>query len=451
MSGNVCAFCRGSVTTRKRPLLQCGSCNSWFHGQCFQPPLTAGQIEDVRLKKLTWQCLSCQNATMNPDIHPSQDVKNLLSSSMSSINGTDLSLASIVNVINKLESQLTAVKSENTKLWENISKFCAMKSDIDTLKAQNVQVWEVSAEHRALKTDVEMLKAENAQLREEISQLNVVQKKTDANVDALTMKLSHLRDEISQYRGLRADLRALDFRMETMTSWSMTPGRPSLANLSVGVPGSALFSAPRRSGFSCAEDEVGDPPSSPERSRSPAPSLTGSVECIDDIEMPEDMNLMGSQYQGPPGALTTAVGTLANGGGETVNLAGGPPVKRRPLLSGNAPLSSGAAMLLQSGSTNRDLFVTRLHPELTSDQLKSYMAEKLSSKRKPVCTRIRKTGLHSSFRVKLMEHEFVEANSASFWPSGICCREYFFRRGRQWGPRDSRQRREWPLLMAGQE
>lgn len=91
---------------------------------------------------------------------------------------------------------------------------------------------------------------------------------------------------------------------------------------------------------------------------------------------------------------------------------------------------------------NRWLFVTRLSRSVTADQIGDYMADRLSSKRRPRCINLippenteRRVG---SFRVELSPVEFEEALGDDFWDVGVLVMEYLFR-ARQAKPRKAHE------------
>lgn len=184
-------------------------------------------------------------------------------------------------------------------------------------------------------------------------------------------------------------------------------------------------------------------------------SRVGALEARD-LNRPSTsphITMGGVSYHWPVGQLDSSIDSeLAQQPDEHVgDVAGQPPGGSGPADSRkrNGPKPRSAvenskhknSLRAGSGGVNERLptvprykwlFVTRVANSLPTEQFVDFVAERLSTGRRPKCIRLTKAPLDdpvrriASFRIQLEPSEYREATEEGFWPNGVFFNEYRF-------------------------
>ncbi|XP_055714332.1 uncharacterized protein LOC129808575 [Phlebotomus papatasi] len=404
-----CATCNDGITYRNKPGIPCDSCHRWYHASHTDPPIIA-----------------------NPGIMSRAEVCQLVDPFL---NGT--------------------VK------WT--CAFCSAQEADDA--AHTSVTSHVNRSHGSRNSST-LFQRNNAAGGSLEDALDVRLVRLEGICETLIRENSHLRLLLDECLGLRTNVRALEFRLDSMSSWAFTP-RPS----SFGV-----LPKPVNRLESTFLGERG--PSSVRLSRNEVPqSLSKKVSGRprDDLRIDEEESLspLLRQIRDSSAAVLSATGSPPQSGplpsaldfrGSTVpgesddvsrpwNLdVFAPPVPPKPTpkvvspkpaldaVKDTQPSRSRRDHPVVIGRMKRDnplpavnmpplrwLFVSRLARDVPAAMLRDFLSSRLTSKRKPVCINLVRRDANrrvGSFKVGLRPDEFEEALSDDFWDEGILVKEF---------------------------
>lgn len=242
--------------------------------------------------------------------------------------------------------------------------------------------------------------------------------KVEGLCEALAEENRLLRSQMVECLGLRTNVRAIEYRLDSVGSWSMTPGP---------FPNGQRFLEDRLESTLLNERETlgQNRPSSGAAGDGVAPSG-----CEDELRnLRERFLAPGSKAAGappgvPPRSEPSSAADIGVNGDNGSTGSGRDP---RPVIWGRAKLANA----LPIAKRYRWLFLSRLSREVTEDQLRGELSRRLSSGRGPKCicltSKAPATKKCASFRVELTDAEFREAISPDFWEEGIFVKPFLFR------------------------
>ncbi|XP_055710886.1 uncharacterized protein LOC129806356 [Phlebotomus papatasi] len=273
------------------------------------------------------------------------------------------------------------------------------------------------------------------------------------SVESLCMGLieenKNLRLQAAECIELKARIRAIEFRLDSVGSWSMmTPG-PSLhpPYAENRLESTMLIERESLGGNQCLAGVKNVPVAAPPTISRPVSGsgtsgsgndavATFSRRSLDNTAVSR-LRCVGGDVVPPLSGrdANDAVDPQLNGILGDVGPAHGGR-GRRPVVLGRAKFTNG----LPTVQKFRWLFLARLSRQVTEEQLSLTLSKRLTSKRLPKCICLTKnapvTRKGASFRVELTDPEFQEASSADFWEEGILVKPFFFYPKRKPAPTD---------------
>lgn len=274
------------------------------------------------------------------------------------------------------------------------------------------------------------------------------------SVESLCMGLieenKRLRSQAAECIELRARIRAIEFRLDSVGSWSMmTPG-PSLhpPYAENRLESTMLIERESLGGIRCPAGVKNVPVPAPPTIVHPVSGAGASGFANDAVSTFSRQNLDNTAL---PRMKCVAGDVVPPQLGRDANGIVGPQLDdvledvgpalggrgRRPVVLGRAKLANG----LPTVQKFRWLFLARLSRQVTEEQLSLTLSKRLTSKRLPKCICLTKnapiTRKGASFRVELTDPEFQEASSADFWEEGILVKPFFFHPKRKPAPTDN--------------
>lgn len=265
--------------------------------------------------------------------------------------------------------------------------------------------------------------------------------KVESLCEALVEENGRLRQQMSECLGLKTSIRAIEFRLDTVGSWSMmTPGPVPNRNRFVDNRLESTMLNERGSLDGNHRDSVECiiAPSEPKSASVAAGDLDSAGAGLPPLSIVPAPTRHGVGNAGRPLARLERIGChVSNTGPGRAghSLADGAPPQQgydhERVLVGQAKFTNG----LPTSQRFRWLFLARLSRQVTENQLSQTLSERLSSKRLPKCICLTKNASDSrksaSFRVALTDIEFDEANNPWFWEEGILVKPFLFRPGRK--------------------
>lgn len=417
-----CGTCGVFIDSRNGQGIPCsGACKSWHHVACASSPISSEEIQEILISNISWLCAACS---------PSADE--------SGREALDLSMSAVFARMDRLEGRVTALYEDNARLRAELAQYQSIRVELKSLEYRLDAMTFWSASPRPYGAEAPRPSGVN---RFESTTLRDLDLSGAPFSSALVGGIGGPLSAAGGVQGkpatdsgsLRRDVltRALNsgsrIAIPSGTLGSPLPGvqAPHLSNIGLEIPATDVnLPVPQ------TVAQTGDGPRATEV---PGTSST--------FVIPEVAKSKGKKNDHRPlSALNKGLTLRKRRESDSSRDSGDSEDrqkpqrsnrgKRRPLRVGKAKPTSAAASLLNAAPRYRNLFVTRLPPSLTPDQLADYVEETLSTHRRPNCVKVSRadnpSATYSSYRIEFTEDEFVEANSDGFWLEHIRYREFFF-------------------------